>query len=113
MRLQRLIVNERQFDRPIMRQVENAPFRVVEGGLRESELAGLREISLVATEAEVSAWVCAMALEELPIEVEQKAFARRDGGLGFSGQQRLPRMGYEAQSRNRDAGTEQVTTSEG
>src|SRR5208282_3855891 len=70
--LQRLVVDEGQFNRPIVRQVQGPPTRVVV--LRQSEFksASLIEIPLRGTQAEIASGVAAVALQETPVEVEEE-----------------------------------------
>ncbi len=79
-----VVANKRQFHGPVVRQIQCAPFRVVEFSLRKLELSGLCEISLPVAETEVLGRICAIAKRELPTGVEEQMFARCNCGKGSS-----------------------------
>jgi hypothetical protein len=72
-----LVVDEGQFDRPIVRQVDHAPATVIIGGLGNLEIAGLGEVGLSRAIAEILGGIARMAECKTPAKVEQGLFARR------------------------------------
>ena len=106
-----VIVDEGQLDGPVMGQVERAPGGVVEARGGKAELAGFSKVSLSAAETQVLGGIGPVAELKLPAEVEQQAFARRDGRRCGRGKQRFEARG--GQQRKRDAGAEEVAASEG
>jgi hypothetical protein len=80
-----VVVYEGQFHGPVMGQVERAPGGVVETGLRKFEVAGLAEVALAVTEAEVFGRIAAIAESELPSEVEEELLTGSNGGNGRYG----------------------------
>ncbi len=74
------VVHKGQLDGPVMRQVQGAPFGVVESCLGELEVTGLGKITLAETEVEVFGGVRTVAKEELPSKVEEQLLTRRHSG---------------------------------
>ena len=64
------IAYERQFDRPVVRQVQWPPLRIVEFFQSKFEFARLGEIALAHAESKITPRVAAMSLKKLPSEVE-------------------------------------------
>ncbi len=79
-RLQRFIAHEGQLHRPVVRQIERAPFRVVESNFCKLEVAGFGKVFLILAESEIAGRVAAMPEDELPSEIKEKLFARSDCG---------------------------------
>ena len=90
-RLQRVVPNKRQLHRPVVRQVQFAPFRVVVSHLGKFEVAGLGEVVLAVSESEILGRVGAVAELKLPSKVEEQLLARGEsgssGGIGSASQQ--------------------------
>ena len=78
MRLQLVIAEEGQLDRPIVGKIERAPFRVVEFGRGKVEIAGLGKVAWVVAEVEIARGVGSVAEGELPPKVEEQLLAGRD-----------------------------------
>ena len=64
------IAYERQFDRPVVRQVQWPPFGIVEFFQSKFEVARLGEIALVHAESKIAPRVAAMSGKKLPAKVE-------------------------------------------
>ena len=77
-RHQLVVVHKWQFHSPVVRQVQTAPFRVVESGLCKFEPPGLVEIPLPVAKAQVTGRIAAVAKQELPAEVEEQLLPRRN-----------------------------------
>ena len=71
-----LVVHKGQLDGPVVRQIECAPFGVVELGLGKSEVAGLGKIALAEAEAQVASRIDSIAELEFPAEIEEQLLAR-------------------------------------
>ena len=76
MRCQRVVPNERQLHRPVVGQVQRAPFRVVVPHTRNLEVVGLAKVFLRVSETEILGRVRPVAELELPARVEEQFFAR-------------------------------------
>ena len=96
-RVLHLVAHERQLDRPVVRQVQRAPLRVVKFSLGESKLAGLGEVALSVSKAQVAGRVAAMAELELPAEIEEQLLARSHRRQRFG----RCRIGITRQQRGR------------
>src|SRR5580692_4562120 len=90
------VVHKRQLERPIVRQIQVAPFGVVKFRSGEPELARLGEISLAHAESQIAQRVAGMSLKKLPAKVEQQMLPRSNSGhrlrrqsVGIARQQRL------------------------
>ena len=81
-RLQRFIADERQFHRPVVRQIQCAPLRVVESDLGKLEIAGLGKVLLALAESEIAGRVRAVPKHKLPSKIKKELLARSDGGCG-------------------------------
>src|SRR5579872_4016477 len=81
---QLLVVDKRQLDGPIMRQVQRAPLRIIEFGRRKRERAGLRTdvVALKREESQVLCRIVEVAEGELPVEVHQILLARPGNCVG-------------------------------
>src|SRR5438045_1831352 len=69
------IANDRQLNRPVVRQIQGVPFGIVELHRGKFKFTALGEVSLALTEAKIVQRVGAIALEKFPIKVEQQTFA--------------------------------------
>ncbi len=78
-----VIVHERQFHCPVVRQIERPPFRVVKFLRGELEFAALREISLSHAESQIAQRIVGVSLKKLPAKVEQQTLARSHRGGRF------------------------------
>src|ERR1035441_9676870 len=115
--LQRLVMHERQFHRPVMRKIQRAPLRVVELLRSEIKAARLGEVSLTGAKAEIAIRIAPMALKELPAEIEQQPLARSNGRCTGAriGQRRGARNCAARKKGGRDSrgsGTKQSTASQ-
>ena len=72
----RIIVHEGQLHRPIMRQIQRPPFRIIKLRGGKLEAAGFGKIALIFSEIQVARRVSRVPLKKLPIEVEQQVLAR-------------------------------------
>src|SRR3954469_7357801 len=70
------IANERQLDRPVMRQVERAPLRIIELCRGKLEFTTLGEVSLTLAKAKIVQRVGAIPLKKFPAKVEQQTLTR-------------------------------------
>ena len=66
-----LIAHKGQLDRPVVRQIERAPVRVVKFLRGKPKLAGLGEVSLSHAKSQITQRIAAVALKEFPAKVEQ------------------------------------------
>ncbi len=91
------IANERQLDRPVVRQVQWPPFGVVEFLRSKFELARLGEIALPHAESQIAPRIAAMSRKKLPAKIEQQTLARSHRGQSLrrrcAGIGRKQRMG--------------------
>src|ERR1700722_9416699 len=76
--LQFIVADKWQFNRPVMRQIQRAPLRVVKLLCRERKLSRLGEISLTRTEAEIAPRIAAVSLKKLPAKVDKQVLRRGD-----------------------------------
>src|SRR5271165_1375427 len=76
MRLQIFIVNKRQLDGPIVRQVQRAPFGVVELRQSELKLTGFRKDSMILAKSQIAVRIACMSLKEFPAKIEQQVLSR-------------------------------------
>ncbi len=74
--LQRAIVDKRQLNRPIVRQVQWPPTRVVVLCQGEVKGAAPGKIPLRGAKAEIASGVAAVALKETPVEVKKELLPR-------------------------------------
>ncbi len=81
-RLERVVPHKRQLHRPVVGQIQRAPFRIVVSHAGKLEIAGLGEVPLIVSEPEVLGRVAAVAKLKLPAEVEEQLFTRSNGGAG-------------------------------
>jgi hypothetical protein len=88
-----VVVDEGEFDGPVVGQVELTPFGVVELDLGEIEFAGLGKVTLAVAEAEILCGIDRVAELEFPAEVEEKLFSR---GQSRQGHVRLGKGGLRA-----------------
>src|SRR5436305_5069742 len=79
------VAHEGQLYRPVMRQVQAAPLRIVELSRGKLEFAALSEVSLAHTESEVATRIRGVTLEELPIKIQQKSLAGSNSAGKFRG----------------------------
>ena len=93
MRLLFFVVDEGQLDRPVVRQIESAPFRVVQFRRGKLEIATLREIALPHAKSQIALRIAAMSLKKLPAKIKQQTLAwghrgqsLRRRGTGISSQ---------------------------
>src|SRR5579859_2941591 len=88
-----VVANEGQLHRPVVRQVERAPFRIIKFHRGKLELSALGEISLAHAEAKLLFWIGSVSLKELPSKVEQQMLARRHCRRSLSRRsRRIPRQ---------------------
>ncbi len=95
-RLLFFVVHKRQLYRPVVRQIELAPLRVIKLRRGKPKLARLGKISLAHAKSQVAQRVGAVSLKELPPKVEQQMFPRshrrhrlRRSRPGIARQQRM------------------------
>ena len=84
MRRKRVVPHKGQLHRPVVGQVQQAPFRVVVSHPGKLEIAGLGEAFLIVSETEIPSRIDAIAELESPAEVEEQLLARGKGGCGGS-----------------------------
>ena len=75
MRQQRVVPNKRQLHRPVVGQVQRAPFRVVESHPRKLEVAGLGKVFLSISKAQVLGRVGSIAELKPPASIEKQLLA--------------------------------------
>src|SRR5580698_2209590 len=83
MRVLLLIVHEGKFHRPVVRQIQIAPLRVVELGLRKIKVPCLCEIALAKSKVEIARRIRAAPKRKLPSEVEKKVLTRCNRSKSF------------------------------
>ena len=71
-----VIAHKRQLNRPVVRQIERAPFRVVKFLCGKPEFSRLGEVSLAYPKSQVAQRVVRVALKKLPAKVEQQMLPR-------------------------------------
>ena len=115
-----LVAHKRQLHRPVMRQIQFAPLRVVKLRRRKPQLARLGEISLPHAESQIAQRVSSVPLKKLPAKIKQQTLPRRHRGQrlrrsrsGIVRQQRMrtgQRAGNHGGSRKSNSRPKQITT---
>ena len=113
------VVHKRQLNRPVMRQIQIAPFRVVKLRGRKPELAPLCEISLPLAKSQIAARIGGVPLKKFPSEIKEQTLARRKRTSrfrrGIAREQCMCTLngpGEQGGSRKSQAGAKQITTGE-
>src|SRR5580704_1570522 len=104
--LQLVIIDERQLDGPVVRQIQRPPFRVVKFLQSKFELTRLGEVSLTHAKPQVAPGIASVSRQELPSEIEEETLSRSERFRGvhrrcatIGRQQRMNSTGWTCKQR--------------